>query len=109
MKIYIAGRILGQPNLNRGAFADASVLITQAGHAPINPHDICIDPANPACLRKCITELIQCEAVVTLDGWEKSEIATLEVKIAQALGIKIVPLPAVRLLKTNTFEPVFGC
>jgi hypothetical protein len=47
--------------------------------------------------------------MVTLDGWEKSEGATLEVRIAQIIGMRVIPLSAIKLINSQTFEPVFGC
>lgn len=116
MKIYISGRISGQPNLNRGAFADAAAAIIQLGHVPVNPHDVCRDINDDnerelwrKCMRKCIAELSQCDVMVTLDGWEKSEGATLEVRIAHIIGMKVIPLSALPLINNQPFEPVFGC
>jgi nucleoside 2-deoxyribosyltransferase len=116
MKIYISGRISGQPNLNRGAFNDAAAAIINEGHQPINPHDICagITAENERehwrkCMRRCLAELVNCDIMVTLDGWEKSEGATLEVRIAQIIGMRVIPLSAIKLINAQTFEPVFGC
>lgn len=116
MKIYISGRISGQPNLNRGAFADAVELITNAGHEAVNPHDVCRDIKDDnerelwrKCMRSCIAELVQCDAMITLNGWEKSEGATLEVRIAHIIGMKVLPLTSLHMLNSQPFQPVFGC
>jgi hypothetical protein len=119
MKIYISGSITGQPNLNRGAFTDAENAIIESGNEAINPHKVCegITADNDRqlwqkCMRKCIAAMVEADQLVTLDGWEKSEGATLEVRIAHILGMKVVPLKVfihAVLSGKDVFIPEHGC
>lgn len=100
MRVYISGPITG---LDRAvatkAFKDAEELLAKNGHDPVNPMEI----KNPdgcacdlgvdlhhtwsCCLRKDIRELITCDAILLLDGWQASLGARLEYHIATELGM----------------------
>jgi hypothetical protein len=63
-------------------------------------------------MRKCIAAMAEADQLVTLDGWEKSEGATLEVRIAHILGMKVVPLKVfihAVLSAKDVFIPEHGC
>jgi hypothetical protein len=40
-------------------------------------------------MRRDIAELVTCDAIAALDGWERSRGASLEVYIAKALGMPV--------------------
>ena len=42
-----------------------------------------------ACMRSDIAELVKCDAIQLLHGWENSKGATLEHHIAERLGLQI--------------------
>lgn len=94
MKIYISGPITGKPDLNREAFARALALIHAAGHEPVNPHHINADLGENApweeYLKRDIAELVTCDAIMLLPGWQDSKGARLENKIARKLKIRKV-------------------
>lgn len=91
MRIYVAGPMTGLPNLNFPAFHAAAAQLRAEGHQVVNPAEINADPAAEwaACMRADIRELMTCDAVFLLPGWEKSRGATLEHHIAMALGMEI--------------------
>lgn len=94
MKIYISGAISGHKNGNAPEFYQMAQKILIAGHEPINPHDICADIIcdNPKkkwkqCMKKCITELVTCDAIVMLPYWATSKGARIEKRLAIDLEI----------------------
>lgn len=93
MKVYIAGPMTGYPGLNFPAFHAEAARLRSLGYEVVNPAEINVDPSAgwSDCMRKDIRELVTCDAVATLDGWEKSKGATLEVHIAESLGLSVYP------------------
>ncbi|WP_295991646.1 DUF4406 domain-containing protein [Rugamonas sp.] len=105
-RTYIAGPMTGHIDLNFPAFHAAAAGQRAAGHEVINPAEInggadelaaCaqMDVAQMAahwqtCMRKDITQLMTCDRIFMLPGWQKSRGATLEHHIAAALGLEVV-------------------
>ena len=99
MLIYISGPITGHQDLNRPAFTDAARLLTEAGHEPVNPHDVKLDhtPTDPeelwrAYMRADLVLMLGCDGVALLDGWCDSRGARIERKLALDLGKPVRPL-----------------
>lgn len=92
MRIYIAGPMTGIPALNFPAFHAEAKRLRALGYEVVNPAEINADPAAGwvECMRADIRELVTCEAISLLTGWEKSRGATLEHHIAQALGMAVM-------------------
>jgi hypothetical protein len=91
MKVYIAGPMTGYPDLNFPAF-NALAAALRAGMIDttvVNPAEINADTtmAWAECMKRDIVELVTCDVIHCLPGWRKSRGATLEVHIAEALGI----------------------
>lgn len=98
MKVYVAGPMTGYPDFNFPAFADASARLRALGYEVVSPAEVCADQ-NMAwidCMRADIRELVLCDAVAVLPGWEKSRGATLEVHIAQKLGLPVFDAATMR-------------
>jgi len=104
MKVYIAGPIKGMPDGNRAAFKQRAEELLLLGHLPVNPWDIppdhdigeCIgDPVDHSdsphrygCyLRADIEQLMYCDAITMLPGWENSVGACTELGVAMAIGL----------------------
>jgi hypothetical protein len=92
MKLYIAGKMTGEPELNFPAFHREAANYRAQGHEVINPAEINPDPAAGwlACMREDIKQLVDCDAIAMLPGWETSKGACLERTIANSLGLKII-------------------
>lgn len=90
-RIYLSGPISGMPNENRPAFEAAANAMRGAGLDVVTPFEINPTPGTWAeCMRKDIAVMLtQCDAVVLLDGWEKSGGAVGEASIANWLGMPI--------------------
>lgn len=95
MRIYIAGPMTGLPGHNLTAFHTASLMLAAHGHDPVNPgrHGILDGHTWRDYMRAALTDLVGCDAVALLPGWEQSRGAQLEVHIAQALDMPVELLP----------------
>lgn len=89
--IYIAGPMTGLPGLNFPAFHAAAALLRKAGHTVINPAEINPDVtmAWHECMRADIAQLVTCDVIYLLPGWQASKGATLEHHIAERLGMLV--------------------
>lgn len=90
-KVYLAGPITGIKNDNKPAFEDAERKLIKHQYIVVNPHKL-DHSGNPEgawheYMKVSISAMLQCDAVVLLDGWEKSEGAQLEVKLATSLNM----------------------
>ncbi len=90
MKCYIAGPMRGYPDLNFPAFNKAAEDMQDKMWEVVNPVDINPDPSYSVCMYNDIKALIECDAIYMLRGWEKSNGASLEYQIANALELEIL-------------------
>lgn len=93
-KIYVAGPMTGYPNFNYSAFFQASCLLALQGFIPVNPATIGQrkGATYEFYIRLSLEMLMSSDAIAVLDGWESSNGASLEVDVANAMGMKIYPL-----------------
>lgn len=91
MKIYIAGKVTGEPIAEcTMKFGLAQKQIELIGHMAINPLQIVNDWKTPwqTAMRMCITALMTADAVLFLPDAKYSKGALLEEFIAQSMGLK---------------------
>jgi hypothetical protein len=90
-KIYIAGPMSGLPELNFPTFHAAAAVLREQGFTVINPAEINPDVGADwaECMRADIAQLVTCDTIYLLPGWEKSRGAKLEHHIADALGMTV--------------------
>lgn len=104
IRVYISGPITGYPDANEEAFRAAAKALQARGHDTVVPHDIRPWAHNGVCprgyaamaghssacyLRADIIEMLQCDVVVTLPGWEDSVGARTEVMTAMTCGMPV--------------------
>ena len=88
MKVYIAGKITGNPYYNN-QFAEAEKELKASGHTVLNPvkdkgfsYKDCIDMG--------LCELMKCDGIYLLEGWQNSSGARLEYLYALVTNMVIV-------------------
>jgi hypothetical protein len=94
MRIYVAGPMSGIEDHNLPAFAAAARQLDEAGHIAVNPGRRGVIPSATWSdyLRMALVDMLGCDAVALLPGWEQSRGATLEVHVAEALDMPVNPL-----------------
>ncbi|WP_091232551.1 DUF4406 domain-containing protein [Microbacterium sp. 3J1] len=94
MLIYVAGPMTGLPNFNYPAFRAAAALLREAGFDVEDPstNDNPTPDDYHGWLRAGLAQLIRCDGVALLGGWEASGGARLEVNVGATLGLRVAPL-----------------
>lgn len=89
---YLSGPMTGMPDLNFPAFNAAAAKLRKDGLTIVNPAELNPDPTTPwaQCMRTDIKALCDCDAIMMLDGWEKSKGAHLELQLAHRLELDIL-------------------
>lgn len=105
MKLYLAGPMRGEPDLNRPDFNSWECALRSWGYDVVNPHNIapCDSAAHATdgpwpdevverCLRRDAIALLECDGVALLDGWGRSQGASFERNLARTVGIPALPV-----------------
>jgi hypothetical protein len=90
-RIYIAGPMTGYSDFNFPAFHAEAARLRALGYEVVNPAEINADTtaAWADCLKADIAQLVTCDGIALLPGWERSRGASLEHHIAKTLGMRI--------------------
>jgi hypothetical protein len=93
MLLFIAGPMSGYEEWNFPAFYAAEESFRALGYEVCNPARLFTDmidvPSWEDCMRITIPELMKCDGIVLLDGWKKSQGASMELFLAQKIKIKV--------------------
>ena len=91
MRIYLAGPMTGYDQLNFPRFHAEARRLRELGFTVINPAEINSDASKSwrECMRADIRELVTCDAIALLPGWERSRGAALEHHIMTTLGLAV--------------------
>ena len=91
-RIYIAGPMSNLPDFNYPAFNLEAARLRARGLEVLNPAENPVPPCRSwgGYMRMAIAQLIQCDTVVLLDGWEDSRGARIEAHLAEQLEMQIV-------------------
>ena len=92
-KIYLAGPMTGMPDHGFPVFNAAAKKLRDLGFDVVNPAEIGkLGDGWLACMKADIKQLLDCDLVVLLPGYESSKGAKLECDLAIGLGIRCLPL-----------------
>lgn len=90
-RLYIAGPMTGVEELNYPLFHQVQAELVSAGYRVFNPannNPIMSDPRWSDYMRMAVQQVALCDGVAVLPGWQDSAGASLEVRLANDLGIE---------------------
>lgn len=90
-RIYLAGPMTGLPEFNYPAFHAEAARLRQLGYHVENPaeNNAPADTTWSGYLRLALAQLITCDSIAMLQGWDKSKGARLEYHVASELGMQV--------------------
>lgn len=104
MRVYISGPITSGDRGNKEKvaiakknFASVEETLLAKGFDPINPFKVVPNGENMSwedCMRLNLKALCDCDGIYRMPGWEKSQGARLESRIAMELGIVTITATA---------------
>lgn len=91
-RLYLSGAMTGHPDFNFPIFDLAAATLREMEYEVFNPaeqfdRDQTLEWTDY--MRADIAEILKCDEVVALDGWESSVGARLEVMVALSVGMKV--------------------
>lgn len=100
MKLYISGKMSGEPEFNYPRFDQVEAHLKSQGHDVVNPANIgravVIPPEADEhqeytlYMKAALRGLLECDTIYMLDGWTKSPGANIELNLAEKLGYKVI-------------------
>jgi len=101
MRYYLSGPMTGIPEYNFPAFHEAAAVLRQRGYNILNPAELkrSIEDNVPRSfyLRGDLKELLDCQGIILLPGWEFSRGAELELGIARQLDFDVLEYEQIML------------
>ncbi len=108
-RAYLAGPMTGYAEHNFPAFTSNSKWLRNHGYEVVNPAELEALETGPRkewayYLKRDIRELLTCNAIAVMPGWENSPGATLEVYIGWRLGFSIFKAEDFTLVDVSKFD-----
>lgn len=97
MRVYISGRIKDYPDFREHFAAAARRLTNDLCYEVIDPCEVdpgCEEPTYEDYMKADLRELLHCNAIYMLRGWERSVGARTEHLVAAMCGLEIMYEPA---------------
>ena len=92
MKIYLSGKITGDPDYAR-KFLEAANLLDEAGYEPLNPAAIVLEKEGwQSAMKQAVRLMLTGDGAALLPGWEQSRGAKIEAALAKAIGMPAKPV-----------------
>ena len=90
-RVYVAGPMSGLPDFNYPAFNAEAGRLRALGYEVENPAENPVPPCGSwaGYMRMALAQVVQCDGIVLLPGWETSRGATLEHHVATTLGLRV--------------------
>lgn len=100
-KIFISGKMTGVKDFNFPAFFETESKLLHEGYSVVNPARISVELAHKQnktleqldyieILKKDMQQLLECDCIYMLPGWQGSRGANLELYVATQLKIKVI-------------------
>ena len=94
--LYIAGPMTGLPEFNYPAFRAEATRLRALGFEVQDPSDNPEQKDWQGYLRVALTQMLTCDAVARLPGWEGSRGARLEVYVAEAIDMPVFEAASIK-------------
>jgi nucleoside 2-deoxyribosyltransferase len=92
--VYISGPMTGLPEFNLPAFRTTKAALVALGFDVLSPADVAdtegTGKPRAFYMRRDIEMLLKADAILLLDGWNKSKGALLEFDVAHELGLLVI-------------------
>lgn len=95
-KVYICGKMSGLPEYNYPRFNQVASELRLKGYFVENPAEVQVENAVwhkewewHDYMKAAIQQLIRCDAIYVLNGYETSKGANIEIQLAKDLGINV--------------------
>ena len=91
-RLYLSGPMTGVRHLNFPSFHAEAARLRALGYVVVNPAELNPNPDTPwhLCMRADLKALLDCDAIVLLEGWQASQGAHLELHVAHRVGLEVL-------------------
>ncbi|SJN14860.1 Phage protein [Halomonas citrativorans] len=94
-RIYISGPMTGLPGLNHAAFHFGTNQLRALGYEVVNPAETPVPSEGDEWhhwLKADLIQMLTCDTIALLPGWEASKGAHLELHVAHRVGMTVVDI-----------------
>ena len=111
--VYICGKMSDVEDYNRPAFNRAAYELRDAGFAVFNPAEVSgADTWRWSdYMRVSLRGMLECDALYVLDGYDTSQGANIEIRLARELGMPVYyqtpkPIPTITVTTVHAGDPM---